>query len=77
MNLRKTFKEYFPGGSFCFYCNVDSEELRMFLIAVIGGLVFASISIAVGAWLKGSFRNVEDPELKGKVLKLEDVDNGK
>lgn len=77
MNLIKTFKHCSPGGSFCFYCNVDSEELRVFLIVVIGGLVLASISIAVGAWMKGFFKNVEAPELKEKVLKLEEVENGK
>lgn len=75
MNLKKIFN-FRSGGSFCFYCNVDSDELRTFLIVVIGGLVLASISIAVGAWLKGYFRNVEDPTIKGKVLKLEDVEDG-
>lgn len=75
MNLKKIFNRS-SGGSFCFYCNVDSDELRTFLIVVIGGLVLASISIAVGAWLKGYFRNVEDPSIKGKVLKLEDVEDG-
>lgn len=77
MNLRKTFKEYMSGGSFCFYCNVDSEELRLFLIVVIGGLVLASISIAAGAWMKGAFKNIESRELKGKVLDLEEVEDGK
>lgn len=75
MNLEKIFNKR-TSGSFCFYCNVDSDELRTFLIVVIGGLVLASISIAVGAWLKGYFRNVEDPAIKGKVLKLEDVEDG-
>lgn len=77
MSLKKIFKEYLSGGSFCFYCNVDSSELRWFLIVVIGGLVFASISMALGAWLKGYFRNVESTELKGKVLELEEVQDGK
>jgi hypothetical protein len=70
MNLKK-LSDYFKGGSFCFYCNVDSEELKAFLIIVIGGLVFASICIAVGAYFKGYFNNVESLEIKGKVLELE------
>lgn len=75
MNLRKTFKGT-QAGSFCFYCNVDSEELKMFLIIVIGGLVAASIFVALGAWMKGFFKNIEDPTIKEKVLKLEGEDNG-
>jgi hypothetical protein len=75
MNIRKIFKG--SPGQFCFYCNVDSTELKAFLIIVIGGLVLASISIALGAWLKGAFKNVEDPKIKEQVLKLEDIDYGK
>lgn len=71
-NLKRTFKDYFSGGSFCFYCNVDSEELRVFLIIVIVGLVFVSLSIAAGSWIKGAFGNFEDR----KPLRLEDVDKG-
>lgn len=74
MNLKK-LSDYFKGGSFCFYCNVDSEELKAFLIIVIGGLVFASICIAVGAYFKGYFTNVESIEIKGKVLELEGEQN--
>lgn len=74
MNLKRIFKG--QSGTFCFYCNVDSEELKAFLIIVIGGLVLASISVALGAWLKGAFRNVESLELKEKVLKLEETQNG-
>ena len=74
MNLKK-LSDYFKGGSFCFYCNVDSEELKAFLIIVIGGLVFASICIAVGAYFKGYFNNVESIEIKGKVLELEGEQN--
>lgn len=76
MSLRK-ISDYFKGGSFCFYCNVDSQELKTFLIAVIGGLVLASALVAFGAFLKGFFRNVEDPKLKGRVLELEGEENGK
>ena len=75
MNLRKTFKG-FP-GSLCFYCNVDSEELKTFLIIVIGGLVLASLSVALGAWLKGAFKNVESEKLKGRVLEIEEIENEK
>jgi hypothetical protein len=74
MNIRKNFKEW-QGFNFCFYCNVDSEELKTFLIIVIGGLVCASISVAMGAYFKGYFRNIEDPKIKDKVLELEgDID---
>lgn len=75
MNLRKSFNS-FKGGSFCFYCSVDSDELRAFLIIVIGGLVLASALTALGAYMKGYFTNVEDPKLKGKVLELEGEDSG-
>lgn len=75
MNIRKSFKG-FSGFNFCFYCNVDSEELKTFLIIVIGGLVCASIFVAFGAYLKGHFNNIEDTKLKGKVLELEGEDNG-
>lgn len=69
----KKWKETLSAGNFCFYCNVDSSELRMFLIIIIGGLVFASLFVAVGAYLRGSFRNVED--IKQKVLDVEGVEN--
>jgi hypothetical protein len=74
MNTRRIFDQL-RGGSFCFYCSVDSEELKTFLIVVIGGLVAASAFVAIGAWLKGAFANVEDPALKEKVLKLEGEDH--
>jgi hypothetical protein len=75
MNLRKIFKEWFPGGSFCFYCSIDSTELRNFLVIVIGGLVLASLFVAFGAYLKGAFSNVEDIKIKGKVLEIEGEDH--
>lgn len=76
MNLKK-LSDYFRNGSFCFYCNVDSEELKAFLIIVIGGLVFASICIALGAYFKGYFNDVESLEVKGRVLEIEGEDNGR
>lgn len=74
-SLRKNFKNW-QGLNFCFYCNVDSEELKMFLIIVIGGLVCASAFVAFGAYLKGHLKNVEDPKLKSKVLELEGEQDG-
>lgn len=71
MSIKKSFKDHFGKSHFCFYCNVDSDELRNLLIAIIGGLVLASIFVALGAWLKGFFRNAEDIKIKGKVLELE------
>ncbi len=70
MNTKKIY-EKLSGLNFCFYCNVDSEELKSFLIIVIGGLVMASVFVALGVWLRGNFKNVEDPKLKNKVLELE------
>jgi hypothetical protein len=58
-------------SGYCFYCNVDSTELRNFLITVIGGLVLSSICVCVGVYLRGSFKNVE--AIKGKVLEIESV----
>ena len=43
----------------CFYCSVDSFELKMFLICVIGGLAMCSILTFTGLWLKGRFDNTE------------------
>lgn len=62
--------------NFCFYCNVDSEELKTFLIVVIGCLVGASVLVAFGAYLKGHLQNVEDPKLKNRVLELEGEQDG-
>jgi hypothetical protein len=73
MIFKKKWKESFLAGNYCFYCNVDSSELRLFLIIIIGGLVLASIFVAVGAYLRGSFRNVE--EIKQKVLEAEGVEH--
>jgi hypothetical protein len=75
MITKKSF-DRLKGFNFCFYCNVDSEELKTFLIVVIGGLVLASIFVAVGAYLKGYFNGVEDPKLKSKVLELEGEEHG-
>lgn len=75
MNTKKIY-EKLSGLNFCFYCNVDSYELKRFLIIVIGGLVMASIFLAIGFWLRGNFKNVEDPKLKNKVLELEGEQNG-
>ncbi|HLW57325.1 MAG TPA: hypothetical protein VKY27_08065 [Bacteriovoracaceae bacterium] len=76
MNLKK-LSNYFRNGSFCFYCNVDSEELKVFLIIVIGGLFFASVCVALGALFKGYFKNIESIDIKGKVLEIEGDDNGR
>lgn len=73
MSIKK-ISDYFRNGSFCFYCNVDSEELKGFLIIMIGGLVLASVCIALGAYFKGYFKNVESLEIKGKVLEIEGED---
>lgn len=61
-------------SGYCFYCNVDSTELRNFLIAVIGGLVLSSICVCIGVYLRGLFRNVED--IKVKVLEIESMMDG-
>ena len=53
----------------CFYCGVDSEELKWFLGLVIGGLVLSSVLIGVGAYFKGMFRNQED--VKHKIFEFE------
>jgi hypothetical protein len=75
MITRKSF-DRLKGLNFCFYCNVDSEELKTFLIVVIGGLVCASVFVALGAYMKGYFDRVEDPKLKSKVLELEGEQDG-
>jgi hypothetical protein len=52
-NLRVSY------SSPCFYCGVDSEQMKWFLLIVIGGLVLASLSIFLYAWIRGHFNNTE------------------
>ena len=70
MNIRKNYKSI-SKANFCFYCSADSDELKLFLIVTIGALFLASVFIAIGAYLKGHFRNVEDVKLKMQVLEVE------
>ena len=44
----------------CFYCGIDSTPLLVFLIALIGSLVLATVFIGVGLSLRGNFRESED-----------------
>ena len=46
--------------TFCFICGVDSTEIRNFLIAVIGSLVFASFCIWLWSLLSGRLSGGED-----------------
>lgn len=54
----------------CFYCNVDSQELKFFLLIIIGGLVGSSIFFAIGLYLKGVFKNTE--KLNSRPMELEE-----
>ncbi len=67
MKIKKEFT-LFP----CFYCNADSTELKIFLIATIGGLVLFSVLSALGLYLKGYFKDTE--KLADYPLKLENDD---
>ncbi len=58
-----------PSGLVCFYCGVDSTELKIFLFGLIGMLVLGTVFVGVGAWLKGQFKNQES--IKYDVLDLE------
>ncbi len=58
-------KNIFP----CFYCGADSDEMRFFLLAFIGGLVLFTIFSAIGLWMRGAFKNTE--ELNDLPLKAE------
>ncbi len=62
-------KNWFRGLP-CFYCGVDSTELKVFLIVVIGGVCLTSLLIALGALGKGMFRRPED--IKHKIFEAED-----
>ena len=53
----------------CFFCNVDSTELRVFVVLLIGSLVLLTVFTAVGLWLKGYFKNPE--RMNDYVLKIE------
>lgn len=48
------------GGMGCFYCNVDSTQLKTFVILVIGGLALSGLLMGIGLWLRGAFRNTEE-----------------
>ena len=54
-------RKLIPKGTIlpCFYCSADSDELKMFLILTIGGLVLCSFLAFLGLWLRGSFRGTE------------------
>ncbi len=54
----------------CFYCGVDSTELKLFLVVVIGGICLTSVLVAVGAWARGMFNSPE--ETKNKVFEAEE-----
>lgn len=54
----------------CFYCGVDSSELKIFLIVVIGGVCLTTVLIAVGAWGRGMFRRPEDT--KHRIFEAEE-----
>ena len=56
-------------GSFCFYCNVDSTEMKYFLIVVIGGLVLATVLWGIWAFAMGKFKNVE--QIKKQIFEIE------
>ncbi len=58
-----------PGGCVCFYCGVDSTELKVFLFGLIGMLVLGTVFVGIGAWLKGHFHNQES--IKYDIIDLE------
>jgi hypothetical protein len=68
MKLFRKYATTFP----CFYCGVDSEELKIFLFVVIGGLVIASTLVGIGVWIKGGFANTE--KVKEQIFEFEKRD---
>lgn len=54
----------------CFYCEVDSPELKFFLFAVIGGLSLAALFFGVYFYINGYFKNTE--ELNDLPIRLEE-----
>jgi hypothetical protein len=53
----------------CFYCGVDSTELKIFLFSLIGSLVMGTVLVGIGMVVSGRFK---DPEsLKFQVLEAE------
>ena len=54
-------RKFIPKGTIlpCFYCSADSEELKMFLILTIGGLVLCSFLAFLGLWFRGAFKGNE------------------
>ena len=56
----------------CFFCNVDSTELKVFVFGTIGLLALATVCFGVGLWVRGSFKNTE--QLSDLSLKAEQKD---
>jgi hypothetical protein len=57
----------------CFFCQVDSTELKLFLIFVIGGLVISSLFFFLGLYFRGKFKNSEElNDLPNKLEEYED-----
>lgn len=54
----------------CFYCNVDSTPLVIFLVAMIGSLVLGTVCLGVGFFMSGKFRDTEST--KYDVFKAEE-----
>lgn len=54
----------------CFYCNVDSTPLLLFLVILIGSLVLGTVFLGVGFFLKGKFKYSE--ETKYEVFRAEE-----
>ena len=69
---RKDFIKYLKNGSTtlpCFYCDVDSTELKIFVFGVIGCLALASIFFFLAALGKGKMKDLE--ETKFQVFEAE------
>lgn len=47
----------------CFYCNVDSTPLLIFLVALIGSLVMGTVCLGIGFYLQGQFAQSEETKL--------------
>jgi len=78
MKINKKWRG-FPGsitGTLpCFYCSVDSWQLKTFLIVVIGSLVACSLFILLAAWARGHFQFPE--KLNAKPIDCENANDEK
>jgi len=71
--VKKKIEKYLPHKSAlgCFYCGVDSAQLKWFLVSIIGGLFAASFCVFLYGLSSGKFANDQEESLASMPIELE------